>query len=140
MGLDINAVRFLIAAGQQGVRFDEVLTIGRQDLNVYPTKMVQVLREHGLPHGAFVNPTGDTLYAEPCFESLGAKQVFSMDVSDFEGANFVHDLNQPIAADLKERFDVVYDGGSLEHVFNFPVALKNCMEMVRVGGRLFMHR
>ena len=28
-------------------------------------------------------------------------------------------------------------GGSLEHIFNFPVAIKNCMEMVAVGGHFF---
>jgi hypothetical protein len=28
----------------------------------------------------------------------------------------------------------VHDGGTLEHIFNIPQALKNCMEMVRVGG------
>jgi hypothetical protein len=33
----------------------------------------------------------------------------------------------------------VFDGGTLEHVFNFPVALKNCMEMLRQDGRLFIH-
>jgi hypothetical protein len=62
-----------------------------------------------------------------------------MDVSNFEGATFIHDLNQPIGAELRERFDAVYDGGTLEHVFNFPIALKNCMEMVKVGGSLFTH-
>jgi SAM-dependent methyltransferase len=139
MGLDINAVRFLIAAHRQGVNFDEVLTIGRQDLNVYPAKMAEVFRANGLPHESFLKSTGELLYAEPCFRALGAKSVSSMDVSNFEGATFVHDLNQPIPSELKERFDIVYDGGTLEHVFDFAVALKNCMEMVRPGGRLFMH-
>jgi hypothetical protein len=30
------------------------------------------------------------------------------------------------------------DGGTLEHVFHYPTALKNAMEMVKVGGRLFL--
>ncbi len=29
---------------------------------------------------------------------------------------------------------MVLDGGSLEHVFNFPVAIRNCMKMLKVGG------
>jgi SAM-dependent methyltransferase len=60
-------------------------------------------------------------------------------VSDFEGAEVVHDLNKPLPQQFKERFDLVYDGGTLEHVFNFPLALQNCMEMLRPGGRLFLH-
>lgn len=138
MSLDINAVLFLIDARQRGAEFGEVLTLGRQDLNVYPAKMAKVLEEHGFPAAAFKG--GDkALYAEPCFVSLGAKKVSSMDFSDFEGATFVHDLNKPVGAELKERFDLVYDGGTLEHVFNFPVALQNCMEMVKPGGHLFIH-
>jgi len=152
MGLDINAVRFLIAARQKGVRFDEVLTLGRQDLNVFPAKMVEEFTRHGLPMEEFElgvrrasSPPSDggeggtdTLHAEPVFRALGAKKVAAMDVSDFEGAEFVHDLNEPIGPELREKFDTVYDGGTLEHVFNFPVALKNCMEMVKPGGRLFL--
>ena len=138
MGLDINAVRFLIQARQQGVQFGEVLTLGRQDLNVYPKKMAEVFDAHGLPSQAFKGED-KVHHAEPCFLALGAKKVHSMDVSAFEGAEFVHDLNQLIGPELKERFDVVYDGGTLEHVFNFPMALKNCMEMTRVGGQLFLH-
>lgn len=138
MGLDINSVLFLIDARKRGTEFGEVLTLGRQDLNVYPTKMAHVLESHGYPAQAF---KGDdkVLYAEPCFLSLGAKKVHSLDMSNFEGAGFVHDLNQPIPPELKERFDLVYDGGTLEHIFQFPTALKNCMEMVRPGGHLFIH-
>jgi SAM-dependent methyltransferase len=138
MSLDINAVRFLIDARKHGADFGEVLTLGRQDLNVYPAKIIQVLEAHGFSSTAF-KASDKTLYAEPCFLSLGAKKVNSMDFSDFEGANFVHDLNKPVDASLKERFDLVYDGGTLEHVFNFPLALQNCMEMVKPGGHLFIH-
>jgi hypothetical protein len=139
MGLDINAVQFLIAARKRGVEFGDVLTLGRQDLNVYPARMRQVLASHGLPQELFGPDAKDTGYSEPVFKTLGARRVASMDVSAFEGAEHVHDLNQPIGPELREQFDVVYDGGTLEHVFHFPVALKNCMEMTRVGGRFFIH-
>jgi hypothetical protein len=43
-------------------------------------------------------------------------------------------MNVPIPPDLAGRYSLVFDGGSLEHVFNAPQAFKNCMEMVRVGG------
>jgi hypothetical protein len=139
MGLDINAVRFLIAARRQGVTLGDVLMLGRQDLNVYPARMRQVLAEAGLPNDLFAAGAPDTGFAEPVFRSLGARNVSSLDASAFEGAQFVHDLNQPLGAELRERFDLVYDGGTLEHVFNFPVALQSSMEMVRVGGRLVIH-
>src|SRR5437762_3109195 len=84
MGLDINAVQFLIGAQKRGVRFTEVLMVGRQDLNVYPAKMAKVLERAGLPFEAFKTGDKTTQYAEPLFRSLGAKSVFSLDASDFE--------------------------------------------------------
>jgi len=139
MGLDINDIQFLLAARRRGAELGDVLMIGRQGLNVYPARMRQVLTEAGLSPKLFAPEAPDTGYAEPVFKSLGARSVVSLDVSAFEGAEHVHDLNQPVGENLKQKFDLVYDGGTLEHVFNFPVALRNCMEMVRENGRFFAH-
>lgn len=139
LGLDINAVHLLIGAVKRyGACLGEVLTIGRPELNVYPQKMAQVLKQHQLPSGPFQGTRHQKLYAEPFFYCLGARKVRALDASDFEGADLLYDLNQPVN-DLKEAFDTVYDGGTLEHVFNFPTALKSCMEMVKLGGRFFSH-
>jgi hypothetical protein len=81
---------------------------------------------------------GQPDYADDFFRGLGATSIDFMDASNYEGANVVHDLNQPILKHLAEAYDCVFDGGALEHVFNFPTALKNCMEMVRPGGHLII--
>jgi hypothetical protein len=47
-------------------------------------------------------------------------------------------MNLAIPNDLKNAFSVVIDAGTLEHVFNFPTAIKNCMEMVEEGGHLLL--
>jgi len=73
-------------------------------------------------------------FAEAFFKFLGAIKVESFDASEYEGASVVHDFNRPVLEEWKARFSAVLDGGSLEHIFNFPVALKSGMEMVRVGG------
>ncbi len=139
MGLDINAIQFLILARKDGIELGDVVMLGRQDLNVYPARMRAILAKHGFPTDAFEPGAPDTGFAEPAFKALGAKSISSLDASDFEGATVVHDLNQPLPAEFRERFDVVYDGGTLEHVFNYPLALKSCMEMVRPGGCFITH-
>jgi hypothetical protein len=73
-------------------------------------------------------------YAEPFLKLLGAEDVVSFDASTYENASVVHDFNLPIADEYKGRFSTVIDGGTLEHIFNFPTAIKNCMEMVADGG------
>jgi SAM-dependent methyltransferase len=138
MGLDLNSVQFLLRARKQGVCFGSVLTIGRLKLDVFPGKMRQLLQQHHLPDEPFREEGNLGGFAEEFFHCLGARTVQSLDASPYEGAALVHDLNQPIPNDWKERFDVVCDGGTLEHVFNFPVALRNCMELVKVQGYLFL--
>ncbi len=73
-------------------------------------------------------------YAEQLLTCLGAKAVHSFDNSAYEGATHLHDMNSPLPDEVKEQYTTVLDGGSLEHVFNFPMAIRNCMEMVSVGG------
>jgi hypothetical protein len=62
------------------------------------------------------------------------KEIESLDCSDYEGATVVHNLNEPVPAGWEESRDLVFDGGSLEHVFQFPTALASCMRMVKQGG------
>jgi SAM-dependent methyltransferase len=61
-----------------------------------------------------------------------------MDASGFEGATIVHDLNLPVPEELKGRFDVVCDAGTIEHVINFPAVVRNCFAMVKTGGHLIL--
>jgi hypothetical protein len=75
-------------------------------------------------------------FADDLLRSLGATEIDVVDASAYEGANIIHDLNGPLGEEFRNRYDSVLDGGALEHIFNFPIALKNCMEVVRVGGSL----
>ena len=142
MGLDIHGVRLLLGAKRRGVAFDRVLTFGRIELAVLPARVAEMLRAEGLPDAevaARSSQEGAVWFAEPVFRALGAREVVSLDASAYQDASIVHDMNQPIADSFKGQFDVVFDGGSIEHVFNFPVAIRNCMELVKVGGALFIH-
>ena len=136
MGLDISAVRFLLAARASGVSFERTVTIGRQGLFVEAKTLDAVLPSAGAGHSM----TGERLlaenagFAEPFLRLLGATSVSSLDYSDYQGATHVHDMNAPVPETLRQQFSLVIDGGSLEHIFNFPQAVKNCMELVAPGG------
>ncbi len=68
------------------------------------------------------------------FRMFGFQEVHAMDISDHEGADFVFDLNLPVTEDLKGRFDVILDGGTTEHVFNVPEAMKTISHMLKKEG------
>jgi len=137
MGLDVNGARFILYARTLGVEFTRTAMIGRQGLHLSPLELRASLQRFGfsfddaLIERVFSENGG---YAERFFRSLGAQEVHSFDHSDYEGATHTYDLNQNIPEQFKRQYSVVLDGGSLEHVFNFPIAMKNCMEMVQVGG------
>ena len=137
MGLNVIGTKFLMYAKTQGVRFTRTATIGRQGLHL----SADALRKNLSDFGYFIvrEEAEDLLgkaggFAEPFLGVLGAIEICSFDASEFEGASHVHDFNFPIDESFVNRYTAVIDGGTLEHIFNFPAAIKNCMEMVEVGG------
>lgn len=137
MGLDAKATQFLLAARARGVSFDRTATIGRQHLYVTPSWLHRQLRRSGFDvdrREAERLLSESDGFAESLLRLLGAGEVVSVDASDYEGASRKVDLNQPLPADLEEAFTAVIDLGSLEHVFDFPAAVRSCMRMVAVDG------
>ncbi len=137
MGIDLHTANFLLAARTYwGVSFRSTATIGHQHLHVAPDALRRLLGKFGIPPSQTLAELEAACgnFADPFFRYLGAEEIVSLDASEYENATVIHDMNLPILSELKRRFDVVYDGGSLEHIFNFPVAVRNCMELVRVDG------
>jgi len=70
---------------------------------------------------------------------LGFGTIHAVDVSHYEGADILADLNEPLPGSLRSVADLLIDPGTLEHCFNFPQALRNCADMLRVGGVVLHH-
>lgn len=107
--IDAAGEVFLRACAESGVDFGRTLMLGRQQLS-------------------------DFSFAEPFLRGLGAVSVDSLDASNFEGATIIADLNQPLPADLRGCYSAVFDGGTLEHVFDVATALRSCLDLVELGG------
>jgi SAM-dependent methyltransferase len=71
------------------------------------------------------------------FKSIGYDDEESLDVSDYESPTHVFDLNDPnLPENLVQRFDVIYNNGTLEHIFNVPNCLSNITKMLKNGGHV----
>lgn len=137
MGLDINGTKFLLYARNLGVSFSETAMVGRQTMLVSRDDLRSNLHKFGIDLSetdADEILTGSEGYAEAFLDLLGAERTISFDASEYEKATVIHDFNQPVPDEFKNRFTAVLDGGTLEHVFNFPTAIRNCMEMIKEGG------
>ena len=135
MGFDLATIQFLSRSKDLGISLDRVLTLGRQWMYVKPNEIRPLLARNGIKLNAedtrrlFI----DDGYCEPLLKLLGANRVDSMDVSSYEHATIIQDLNQAWPEALRDRFSLVVDGGTLEHVFNFSAALRNCMQAIAPG-------
>ncbi|GHV31493.1 hypothetical protein FACS1894167_13930 [Synergistales bacterium] len=145
MGIGSDSFRFMLYAASKGVSYERTLTLGRQNCFMSQSQIDGILGEYD---SAYTKAQALKLkegldateppFSEPLFRYLGASAVDSMDYSDYEGATVLHDLNIPVPDDLKNKYSCVFDGGLLEHVFNYPASIRNCMDMVRVGGWLLL--
>jgi SAM-dependent methyltransferase len=80
---------------------------------------------------AMIRPDG---YAEGVFEGLGYTSVKTLDFSAYEGADLIWDLNEPVPDDWHGRFSLIFDGGTLEHVFDVRQSFRNVYDMLAPGG------
>jgi hypothetical protein len=138
MGIDNNSLRFLAEARSSGVDFSRSATIGRQNLyRLCPQLIATTLTHSGIAMSAAQAEqvcSSHGVYADGLLAFLGAAQLHSIDYSNYEKATHIFDMNRPSPKELDGAYTLVVDGGSLEHIFNFPQAIANCMNMVAVGG------
>ncbi len=134
MGITKQDVTFLFHAKSKGVDFSSTAMLGR--LVLYADK--SDLESCEVKYGNAVKPSSQMVfkdkYSEPFFEMLGANRVDSIDYSDYEQATIIHDLNKPMPETMRQKFSCIVDGGTIEHVFNYPVAVKSCMDAIKLGG------
>lgn len=128
MGIDRSALRLLLLAKKENLDFSNMLTLGR--LRYYADKNLSRYSRY------LINHTDDYRedYSEDLYSMLGAKNIDTVDYSDYEGAKIIHDLNIPFNVEMNGKYSLVVDSGTLEHVFNFTTAIKSCMDALRVGG------
>ena len=76
--------------------------------------------------------------AQTVFTLLGARNVFVADYSPYENPDILIDLNNCVSDEYSEKFDVLLDGGTLEHIFDIPTALFNIVKMLKKDGEIIL--
>jgi SAM-dependent methyltransferase len=135
MGLNYYTAREILRA-RCAEALGDVVTIGRLQQFLLPDQ-VKRLKQLGAPDGDWAR-TAFGEFADPFFEAAGARSLRAIDASRYEGASLIHDMNEPLPLEMTRSFDLVVDGGSLEHVFRVDTALANDMRLLRPGGHLIV--
>ena len=143
MGIDYHDARMLLEARLRGASFENTATVAHLALNLHPAEIASLQRVYraGVP-GSTVRPLENYRFGDYSDQflgdALGVTALTVIDYSPYQGANLIHDLNQPVPEELWGRFDSIIEAGPLEHIFNSPVAITSLMKVVKVGGSLFI--
>ncbi len=130
MGLNNGAAIILSSVLENRGEFSEVLTIGRQEylVNYFMSSLIK--KKYGISKDLFADP------AQEFLRKLGAVKIDSLDINDYQGATIIQDLNLPIDSSFHNKYDLVLEFGTIEHVANISQAMQNLMLLVKPGGLL----
>ena len=136
MGVDVYVMDFLLKF--RGRSLGDTLWLGRQGFHVHDEDLGNSVLQSYDKRMSIDKIKGTTGCCEEFFSYLGSANVKSLDYSNFEGAEIIHDLNDPVPHQLIDQFDCIFDGGTIEHVFDFRAATSNIKKMLKVGGLFLM--
>jgi len=112
-----------------------ILFLGRQDCTDRSKRAKDLISRNYKSVNLPIPDRENSFFADTLLLDCGwGEAVDTIDISDYEGANLVHDLNLPLQ--LERRYDLIIDGGTLEHIYNVPIALDNISSLLKVGGKV----
>ena len=117
-----------------------VLNLGRQTVHGTHAEILNVFSQAGVEAAPLSDDVvlavkqGKEQHRDTIFFAHLGLELTALDVSDYEGAEIVHDLNLPIPGHLHGRFKTVIDGGTFEHVFDVRAAFRNMADLLAPGG------
>ncbi len=145
MGLPKSAVHLLLLAARSQPFSGQLATLGRQHVYLSEAELRDLARRNGIA----LKAAAVTLHRDPelqrrgflsddsLYELLGFDHSTRIDHSDYEAAEVRLNLNDAeTPPHLQNRFDMLLDSGTVEHIFELPHALAHCLRMTRIGGRI----
>jgi SAM-dependent methyltransferase len=151
LGIYQTELEFLLHEHRYRPITGKVLTLGRQAINIPADLLREILTAYGCvprddkpfefaydlknKHGFGATPP---ITETSLFAAIGNCEVRSLDISDYEGADYVWDICGDSPKHLHGQFDLVIEGGSLDNVFDPARAMRNLCDLLKPGGRIFI--
>jgi hypothetical protein len=76
------------------------------------------------------------VHASVFFDMMGMDEYVDVDKFATDRPVLQLDLNLPVSDALHERFDLMIDGGTVEHIFDVRAVMQNVCSMTRIGGHV----
>lgn len=133
MGLDKTTLEFILFSKKYiNIPKINILSLGRQQIHLHQNDMNYLFKKYNQTH--LIGKFNMYDYSENFFQTLFNTHldVDSIDNSAYEGATIIHNMNDPIKSFKKYQY--VFDGGTIEHIFNLPQVIENIINLLEIGG------
>ncbi|WP_152929610.1 MULTISPECIES: hypothetical protein [Serratia] len=149
MSISLSALNYLCELKKNHPIKGEVLTLGKQMVFFDYDTLTKVLIEKNIQNIGtkknfnFSQDFEHLKYVEPYSRYCNDKAVFSsifgvfpkvMDITDEPYVDFKQDLNYKIDSGYAQKFSLILDAGTLEHIFDVFTALNNIDAMLKEEG------
>jgi hypothetical protein len=147
MGLVPSSIKLLIKTHKK-VRFrGPVLTLGNQDVYATyndlksffqrldcPYSKSEVIPSSQLGFTSLGPPFSSFVHARTLFGMMGIDDYCDIDKFDREPPMILHDMNLPVPDRMVNRFNLILDGGTIEHIFDVRQVMWNIVQMCKISG------
>lgn len=131
MGIDLVGLEAILISLKYVTNKTNLLTLGRQGIHMYRQDIDHLLNKHNLNH--LTNKHEPYSWCDTLLQDLNFVHIDSIDNSPYEGATIIHNMNNPIPKTSK-KYNYIFDGGTIEHIFNTPQVCENIIDLLEVGG------
>ena len=126
------------------------LSLGRQTIVIKYDSLLSLFSDYEIDNSKlkkeFSNLTKDevtkksfgNIRDDSLIKTFSDCEYTCVDVSGYEEANIIQDLNKPIPEELENKFDVIFSGGVFDNIFDPVTALRNAAKMLKPKGRLII--
>lgn len=149
MGINRQTFQLMLLENQFKELAGDFLCIGKQTVNVELNDIVQLMEDHQLDTSKVKSLISDekfdsatrhgnqSLYDHDLLSALSPNLNYHcLDRSDYEGADIIQDMNEPLSAELVGKFDAIYNGSCMDNIFNPVSFLQNTTHLLKPGGRI----
>jgi hypothetical protein len=148
MGMPKQVIKLLLNENEYKKINGEFLVCGRQSILINKTIIKDLLSSnHELLESLLDKWHGENLDIntrhgkDSIKDDVFLKTLFNInynciDISEYEGANIILDLNYPIPNESNSKYDFIFSGGCLDNIFNPVSFLVNTTNLLKPGGRI----
>lgn len=143
MGIEFRVANVIVREHAYRPITGDVYLMGRQTMYFSPLVAKDMVLDAGLilpvvdfqPESRTRLAKDEYISDDDFFRLLRIPKIKAIDISDYEGADIVHDLTKPIPDSLEGVADFILDGSTLDNVFDPATMLRNIARLLKPGGR-----